>query len=155
MKAAEATNQSRCAAKMESDSGFGGKRHYLRTITGAIPFVFSVASVAFCILLGIQTSEIKTRMLDLESSNGERPMHPFAEVSIDEFNSMVQERVDEVLSQVNHFNLFKSVYVNVAFHYFTQCIHLLTFANQPTQRLVNICFGFCSFRSAPTNILHV
>ncbi|MCI4377494.1 hypothetical protein PGIGA_G00204230 [Pangasianodon gigas] len=99
MKASEAPNQSRCAAKMESDSSFGGKRHYLKTITGAIPFVFSIASVAFCILLGIQSSDLKNRMLDLESSNGERLSHPFAEVSIDEFNSMVQERVDEVLAQ--------------------------------------------------------
>lgn len=107
MKASEATNQPRCAAKMESDSGLGGKRHYLRTITGAIPFVFSVASVAFCILLGIQTSDIKSRMLDLESSNGERILHPFAEVSVDEFNSMVQERVDEVLSQVSHLKLHR------------------------------------------------
>lgn len=104
MKASEATNQLRCAAKMESDSGFSGKRHYLRAITGAIPFVFSVASVAFCILLGIQTSDIKNRMLDFESSNGERLLHPFAEVSMDEFNSMVEERVDEVLSQVSHPN---------------------------------------------------
>ncbi|KAF4089305.1 hypothetical protein AMELA_G00064940 [Ameiurus melas] len=99
MKASEATNQLRCAAKMESDSGLSGKRHYLRAITGAIPFVFSVASVAFCILLGIQTSDIKNRMLDFESSSGERLLHPFAEVSVDEFNSMVEERVDEVLSQ--------------------------------------------------------
>ncbi|TSK82195.1 Collagen alpha-1(XXV) chain [Bagarius yarrelli] len=99
MKASEATNQSRCATKMESDTGIGEKRHYLKTITGAIPFAFSVASVAFCILLGIQSNDIKNRMLDLESSNGARLLHPFAEVSIDEFNSMVQERVDEVLAQ--------------------------------------------------------
>lgn len=105
MKASEATNPPRCAAKMERDSGLGGKQHYLRTITGAIPFVFSVVSVAFCILLGIQTSDIKNRMLDLESGNGEHLLHPFAEVSIDEFNSMVQERVDEVLSQVSHVKL--------------------------------------------------
>lgn len=117
MKASEATNQLRCAAKMESDSGFSGKRHYLRAITGAIPFVFSVASVAFCILLGIQTSDIKNRMLDFESSNGERLLHPFAEVSIDEFNSMVEERVDEVLSQVSHPNQI-SVCSNVTFSLF-------------------------------------
>lgn len=102
MKASGGTSpQPRCAAKMESDSGLRVQRHYLRAITGAIPFVFSVASVAYCILLGIQTSDIKSRMLDLESSNGERLSHPFAEVSIDEFNSMVQERVDQVLSQVS------------------------------------------------------
>ncbi|KAI5609544.1 collagen alpha-1(XXV) chain isoform X8 [Silurus asotus] len=84
---------------MESDSRISGKRHYLRTITGAIPIVFSVASVAFCIFLEIQTSDMKNRMLDLENSDGERLLHPFAQVSIDEFNSMVQERVHEVLSQ--------------------------------------------------------
>lgn len=97
-----ADQQSRCAAKMDSDSGLGRKRHYLRAVTAAIPLVFSVASVAFCILLGLQTSALKSRMLDFESSHGERLVHPLAEVSIDELNSMVQERVDEVLSQVRH-----------------------------------------------------
>ncbi|KAF5907060.1 collagen alpha-1(XXV) chain isoform X3 [Clarias magur] len=100
MKASGATNQPKCAAKMESDSGCGVQRHHLRTAGAAIPFALCVASVAFCIVLGIQTSDIKTRMLDLERSAGERVLHPFAEVSMGEFNSMVQERVDEVLSQL-------------------------------------------------------
>lgn len=118
MKTSEATNQQpRCAAKMESDLGFGGQRHFLHAITGAIPFIFSVASLAFCVLLGIQNSDIKNRVIDLESSNGERLLHPFAEVSLDEFNSMVQERVDEVLSQVSHPNQLRKhkLWSNVTF----------------------------------------
>lgn len=124
MKTLEGSNQQpRCAAKMESASGFRGQRHYLKTITGAIPFIFSVASVAFCILLGIQTSDIKNRMLDLESSNGKRLLHPFAEVSTDEFNSMVQEKVDEVLSQVSHPDHLRKLKLQsyVTFSFFLRC----------------------------------
>lgn len=89
-------------AKMESDVTYRGRReHYLRTVTGAVPFVLSVAAVAFCILLSVQSNDIEHRVAGLESATGELLFHPFSKISMDQFNSMVQGRVDELLAKVS------------------------------------------------------
>lgn len=66
-----------------------------------ISSLLSVASLAFCILLSLQTSEIKDRVLDLETGHGEQIFHRVPSFSVDQFNSLIQERVDELLSQVS------------------------------------------------------
>ncbi|XP_051579703.1 collagen alpha-1(XXV) chain-like isoform X2 [Myxocyprinus asiaticus] len=99
MRVSEANKEPRSPANMERDTGSGKRQHYFRTIVDVIPFVFSLVSFAFCFLLSIQTSEIKGRVVDLEIGSGARILSPFHGLSMDQFNSMVQERVDKLLSQ--------------------------------------------------------
>lgn len=101
MRGLEANKESRSAAKMESDTGPGKRRHCLKAVVDVIPFVFSVVSFAFCFLLSVQTSEIKDRVVDLESGSDARLLSPFHALTMDEFNSMIQERLDKLLSQVS------------------------------------------------------
>lgn len=107
MRGLEANKESRSAVKMESDTGAGKRRHCLKPAVDVIPFVFSVVSFAFCFLLSVQTSDIKDRVVDLESGSGARFLSPFNGLTIDQFNALVQDKVDKLLSQVSVPKLFK------------------------------------------------
>ncbi|KAL7880152.1 hypothetical protein SRHO_G00024060 [Serrasalmus rhombeus] len=97
MKALEATEAHECAANMESVSGASKRRrHCLRSAVNGAPFVLSAVSVAFCVLLGVQTNDVKNRMTDLESA---RLSYPLAALSTEQLNSVIRERVDELLAQ--------------------------------------------------------
>lgn len=100
MMVLEANTESRNEAKMENDTGSAKRRHCLRATVNVMSFVFSLLSFAFCFLLSFQTREIKDRVVDLEIGSGARLLSPFHGISMDQFNSMVQERMDELLSQV-------------------------------------------------------
>lgn len=67
------------------------------TALSVISSLCSVASVAFCVFLSFNAADIKSRVVDLESGDGE---HTFG-YSVDDFNSLIQQRVDELLSQVS------------------------------------------------------
>lgn len=95
-----ANTESRNETKMENDTGSARRRHCLRATVDVMPFVLSLLSFAFCFLLSFQSKEIKNRVVDLEIGSGARLLSPFHGVSMDQFNSMVQEQVDELLSQV-------------------------------------------------------
>lgn len=105
MRGLEANKEPRSAVKTESDTGAGKRRHCLKAVVDVIPFVFSVVSFAFCFLLSVQTSAIKDRVVDLESGSDARLLSPFNGLTTDQFNAMVQERVDKLLSQVSYPNL--------------------------------------------------
>lgn len=92
---------------MESDTGAGKRRHCLKGAVDVIPFVFSVVSFAFCFLLSVQNSGIKDRVVDLEIGSGARLLSPLYGLTMDQFNAMVQEKVDTLLSQVRDPKLFK------------------------------------------------
>lgn len=100
MRDLETNKEPRSATKMENDTGPGKRRCCLTGTMNAIPYAFSLVSFAFCFLLNVQTSEIKDRIVDLETGGGVRLLSPFYGISMDQFNSMVQRRVDELLSQV-------------------------------------------------------
>lgn len=100
MRVLEANKESRNEAKMENDTGSAKRRHCLRATVDVMPFVFSLLSFAFCFLLSFQNREIKDRVVDLEIGSGARLLNPFHGISMDQFNSMIQERLDELLSQV-------------------------------------------------------
>lgn len=100
MRVLEANKESRNEAKMENDTGSAKRRHCLRATVDVMPFLFSLLSLAFCFLLSFQNREIKDRVVDLEIGSGARLLNPFHGISMDQFNSMIQERVDELLSQV-------------------------------------------------------
>ncbi|XP_067257345.1 collagen alpha-1(XXV) chain-like isoform X2 [Chanodichthys erythropterus] len=102
-----ANTESRNEAKMENDTGSAKRRHCLRATVNVIPFVFSLLSFAFCFLLSLQTREIKDRVVDLEIGSGARLLNPFHGISMDQFNSMVQERMDELLSQRSYEHLVR------------------------------------------------
>lgn len=63
-----------------------------RRSLSAAASVCSVASVAFCVLLSINAADLRNRLADLESARGS---------SVDQFNSVVEQKLDELLSQVN------------------------------------------------------
>lgn len=101
MKVLGANKDSRNATKMENETDHGKRRHCLGAIVDVMPFVFSLVSFAFCFLLSVQTSDMKDRIVDLEIGSGAGVLNPFHGISADQFNSMIQERVDELLSQVS------------------------------------------------------
>ncbi|XP_038851490.1 collagen alpha-1(XXV) chain-like isoform X2 [Salvelinus namaycush] len=99
MKVAETRGAHKCAEKMEREATSLKRRYCCTTVMNIISSLLSVASLAFCILLSLQTSEIKDRVLDLETRLGEHVFHRVPGFSVDQFNSLIQERVDELLSQ--------------------------------------------------------
>lgn len=100
MDIAEARGASKCVEKMEKEVA-PHKRQYCRsTVLNIISSLCSVASLAFCVHLSIYTADVKNRVVDLESVNGEHTFVRAPGYSMDDFNSLIQQRVDELLSQV-------------------------------------------------------
>ncbi|TNN83933.1 Collagen alpha-1(XXV) chain [Liparis tanakae] len=107
METAEARGASKCAEKMEKEVA-PQKRHYYRTaLLNIISSLCSVASVAFCILLSINAADVNNRVLHLETGNGEHSFLRAPGYSMDDFNSLIGQRVDELLSQRSYENLVK------------------------------------------------
>lgn len=101
MENAVARGASKCMEKMEKELSPRQKRHYCRTTALNVFSSFcSVASVAFCIFLSISGADIKNRVVDLESAKGEHTFTRAPGYSVEDFNSLIEERVDELLSQV-------------------------------------------------------
>lgn len=61
----------------------------------------SVASIAFCILLSINAADVKNRVVDLQSGNDGQSLVRAPGYSVDDLNSLIDRRVDELFSQVN------------------------------------------------------
>lgn len=94
--------------KMEKELSPRQKRHYCRTTALNVFSSFcSVASVAFCIFLSISGADIKNRVVDLESAKGEHTFTRAPGYSVEDFNSLIEERVDELLSQRSYENFVK------------------------------------------------
>lgn len=85
---------------MEKEVAPQKRQNCRTTVLNIISSLCSVASVAFCILLSINAADIKSRVLDLESGNGEHTFIRAPGYSMDDFNSLIEQRVDELLSQV-------------------------------------------------------
>lgn len=104
MKLAETREDPRCAENMEKTAETYKPQYCCGTFVNVLACLFSFVSFAYCILLSVQTSEIKTRVAELETGNGELLYHQVPGFSMDQFNSLIQQRVDELLSQVrcNH-----------------------------------------------------
>lgn len=98
MEIAEARGASK--GKMEKEVAPQKRQHYRTTVLNLISSLCSVASVAFCILLSINAADIRNRVVDLESGDGEHTFIRAPGYSMDDFNSLIEQRVDELLSQV-------------------------------------------------------
>ncbi|KAG5261329.1 hypothetical protein AALO_G00302740 [Alosa alosa] len=96
----------KCVSRVESVAA-GKRRYCFRTLANVLSFAFSAVSVAFCIFLSVQSAEIKSRVLDLETADGERMFSRPPGFSMDRFNSMIQQRVDELLSQRTYESMVK------------------------------------------------
>ncbi|KAG5845479.1 hypothetical protein ANANG_G00139550 [Anguilla anguilla] len=108
MKALEARGNSRCSESMEREPGSYKRQYCCRTFASVISLLFSVVSVAYCIFLSVQTSEIRQRVVELETTgNGEIQYHQVPGFSMDQLNSLVRERVDQLLSQRTYEHLAK------------------------------------------------
>lgn len=95
-----ARGASKCVEKMEKEVA-PQKRHYCRpTALSVFSSFCSVASIAFCVFLSINGADIKNRVVDLESGKGEHTFTRATGSSVDDLNSLIQQRVDELLSQV-------------------------------------------------------
>lgn len=85
------------------------KRQYRSAALHIISSLCSVASIAFCVHLSISAADVRSRVVGLESGAAERTFIQVRGYSMEDFNSLVQQRVDELLSQVNltlHFFFF-------------------------------------------------
>uniref|UniRef100_W5MZD7 Uncharacterized protein n=1 Tax=Lepisosteus oculatus TaxID=7918 RepID=W5MZD7_LEPOC len=107
MKVAGGKGDARCDEDMEEKAGSQRQDYCCRTFANALSFTFSLVSVAFCIFLGIQTSVIKERVFALETGSGQLLYHQVPGFSVDQLNSMIQERVDELLAQRSYEHLAK------------------------------------------------
>ncbi|KAF3697998.1 Collagen alpha-1(XXV) chain CLAC-P Collagen-like Alzheimer amyloid plaque component [Channa argus] len=107
METAEARGASMCAEKMEKEVAPQKRQRCRTTVLSIISSLCSVASIAFCIHLSLSTADIKERVMDLESVNGEHTYIRAPGYSMDEFNSLIQQRVDELLSQHSYENYVK------------------------------------------------
>ncbi|XP_072232265.1 collagen alpha-1(XXV) chain-like [Leuresthes tenuis] len=83
------------------------RQHSRTTALNIISSLCSVASIAFCVHLSISTAHIKNRVVDLESGTGDHTFIHGTGYSMDDFNSLVQERVDELLSQRSYESFVK------------------------------------------------
>ncbi|KAF4110739.1 hypothetical protein G5714_007770 [Onychostoma macrolepis] len=92
---------------MENETDQGKRRHCLGATVDVMQFVFSLVSFAFCFLLSVQTSDMKDRIVDLEIGSGAGVLNPFHGIAMDQFNAMIQERVDELLSQRSYEHLVR------------------------------------------------
>lgn len=87
--------------KMEKEVAHQKRQHCRTAALNIITSLCSVASIAFCILLSINAADVKNRVVDLESGKGEHTfIHAAGYSTMDDFNSLIQQRVDELLSQV-------------------------------------------------------
>ncbi|KAJ8272014.1 hypothetical protein COCON_G00108730 [Conger conger] len=98
MKALERNGLARCPEDMERKV-VSHKRPYCRTFTSVLSLLFSVASLAYCVFLSVQTSEIRERVAELENGNAELLYRPVPGLALDKLNSMIHDRVDQLLSQ--------------------------------------------------------
>ncbi|TKS92786.1 Collagen alpha-1(XXV) chain CLAC-P [Collichthys lucidus] len=115
MDIAEARGASKCVEKMEKEVAPQKRQYYRTTVLNIISSLCSVASVAFCILLSINAADIKNRVVDLESGNGEHTFLRVPGYSMDDFNSLIEQRVDELLSQARR---------NPSKHLKSSCVHM-------------------------------
>ncbi|KAJ8339779.1 hypothetical protein SKAU_G00344120 [Synaphobranchus kaupii] len=107
MKASERNGHARCAEDMERKAASHTRQSCSRTFAGFLSLSFSVASLAYCVFLSVQTSEIRERMAELENGNAEFLYRPFPGFALDKLNSMIHDRVDQLLSQRSYEHLAK------------------------------------------------
>lgn len=77
------------------------KRQRRAAALSVLSSLCSVASVAFCVHLSLLTAGIKHRVVDLESARGEHSLIRTPGYSVEDLNSLVQQRLEELLSQVS------------------------------------------------------
>ena len=76
------------------------RQQWRATALSVISSLCSVASIAFCVHLSIDAARVRNRVVDLESGTGERAFTRGPGFSAEDLNSLIQRRVDELLSQV-------------------------------------------------------
>ncbi|TDG99796.1 hypothetical protein EPR50_G00197940 [Perca flavescens] len=107
MEIAEARGASKCVEKMEKEVAPQKRQHCGTTVLNIISYLCSVASIAFCIFLSINTADLKNRVVDLESGNDEHTLIRAPGYSMGHFNSLIEQRVDELLSQRSYEHFVK------------------------------------------------
>lgn len=85
---------------MEKDAARQERQRRRAAALNATSCVFSVASVAFCVLLSINAADLRTRLVDVESLTGEHKLIRAPGYSSEDLNSLIEEKVNELLSQV-------------------------------------------------------
>lgn len=83
---------------MEKDAARQERRRRRAAALGVASSALSVASVAFCVLLGISAADLRSRVLDLEKPASVRAPGRSAE----DLDLLVEQKVNELLAQVNN-----------------------------------------------------
>ncbi|KAG5849489.1 hypothetical protein ANANG_G00111000 [Anguilla anguilla] len=107
MKATERNGHARCTDDMERKVVSHRRQYCCRTFASVLSLMFSVVSLAYCVFLSVQTSEIKERVAELENGNAELLYRPVPGFALDKLNSMIHDRVDQLLSQRSYEHLAK------------------------------------------------
>lgn len=85
---------------MEKAAAAEKRRQYRATVLSVASSLCSVASVAFCVLLSINAADVRSRVSGLEAAGGEHSFLCAPGFTLEDFNSLVEQSVDERLSQV-------------------------------------------------------
>ena len=86
---------------MEREAPLKKRQNPRTAVLSVFSSLCSVASIAFCVFLSINTSDVTRRIVDLESRNDEPTLIRPVGYSVDDLNVLIRDRVDELLSQVN------------------------------------------------------
>ncbi|XP_063281880.1 collagen alpha-1(XXV) chain-like [Pelobates fuscus] len=84
-----------------------GPSSWGRTLPNVLAFVLSVLSLAFCLYLNIKSNDLHGRIWAVEhGKSGDLSFH-VPGLSVDQLNSIVQEKVDQLLSQRSYEHMAK------------------------------------------------
>uniref|UniRef100_H3AKF1 Uncharacterized protein n=1 Tax=Latimeria chalumnae TaxID=7897 RepID=H3AKF1_LATCH len=96
--------------EVASRAGANGQRccnSSSRTLASVLAGLLSVISLAYCIALNLKTTELHERLFALENGKADLLYYQAPGFSMDQLNTAVRERVDQLLSQRSYEHLAK------------------------------------------------
>ncbi|XP_068087211.1 collagen alpha-1(XXV) chain-like [Hyperolius riggenbachi] len=95
-----------CYQRFDGDKLGNGCRSWSRTLPSALALLMSIFSLVSCLYLNVKSSELQTRMWAVEHGKSGEIYH-VPGLSVDQLNSIVQEKVDRLLSQRSYEHMAK------------------------------------------------
>uniref|UniRef100_A0ACB8E8G4 Uncharacterized protein n=1 Tax=Sphaerodactylus townsendi TaxID=933632 RepID=A0ACB8E8G4_9SAUR len=135
-KGQDANSEASCSGSQRCCWGRTAPSSWLLTA-----FLFSVASVACCVYLGMKTNDLQARVLAMEMAQGDLSAAAAASYqllpsySLDQLNSWMQEKVERLLAQKSYEHMAK---IRIAREVPPEC-------NCPPEvgnNCSGLCFGF-------------
>ncbi|OCT99850.1 hypothetical protein XELAEV_18005633mg [Xenopus laevis] len=85
----------------------GGAHDWVRTLPSVLAFVFSLLSMASFIYLNMKSNDLQGRVWALQHGKSGNIAFHMPGLSVDQLNSIVQEKVDQLLSQRSYEHMAK------------------------------------------------